>query len=63
MKTMIFILWTVVAGYLIPIEKAPSIFDADDEIVFASSWERSITNDPDNFDIWKVVPFNFQLDK
>ena len=51
---MIFILWTVVAGYLIPIEKAPSIFDADDEIVFASSWERSISNDPDKFDIWKI---------
>ena len=41
--------------------KSPSIFDADDEIVFASSWERSITNDPDNFDIWKVVPFKFPL--
>ena len=54
MKTMIFILWTVVAGYLIRIEKAPSIFDADDEIVFASSWERSISNDPDKFDIWKI---------
>ena len=58
MKTMIFILWAV-AGYLIPIEEIQKVHLSLMQTM--RLWERSISNDRDNFDIWKVVAFKVQL--